>query len=123
MDAEGCGAVLDSAKHDLTGFGVLGLRTSISALLTTSRPAAFCLMQGVTFACVNAAAPGEEGGAGEGDAASGAAAAGAAAAGEPKLATFALRIKMGEVLDQFVAAVNAHKAGGAGGGKKAEVAA
>ena len=101
---------------------MLDVWTVPSALLTTSHPA-FCLLQGVTFACVNAAAPGEEGAAAEGDAAAGAAAAGAAAAGEPKLATFALRIKMGEVLDQFVAAVNAHKAGGAGGGKKAEVAA
>ena len=50
-----------------------------------------------------------------------AAAAAAGGAAEPHLSTFALRIKIGEVLDQFVAAVNAHKA--ASGGKKAEAAA
>lgn len=70
-------------------------------------------MQGVTFACVNAAAPGEDGGkaAEEGGAEGEGAAAGVA---QPHLATFALRIKAPEVLDAFVAAVNQHKAGGPG---------
>lgn len=70
-------------------------------------------LQGVTFACVNAAVPEGEGtGAAEDKAA-------AAPAAAPKLATFALRIKAPEVLDEFVAAVNAHKAGGSGGKKEA----
>lgn len=78
--------------------------------------------QGVTFACVNAAAAAEEGGK-PGEGGEGGEAAAAAAAAEPaattKLATFALRIKAPEVLEAFIAAVNAHKAGG----KKAEAAA
>lgn len=81
---------------------------------------------------MNAANPAEEGSSGEGQGAAAAAAAAAAPAAEssaaaPKLATFALRIKAPDVLDQFVAAVNAHKAGGkkeadgaaAGGGEAA----
>ena len=58
--------------------------------------------QGVTFACVNAALPGEEAKGGDES----------APAPAPHLATFALRIKAPELLDQFVAAVNEHKAGG-----------
>ena len=66
----------------------------------------------MTFACVNAAAPGEDAGkaAGEG----GTEGEGTSGASQPHLATFALRIKASEVLDAFVAAVNQHKAGGAG---------
>lgn len=83
-----------------------------------------CLLQGATFACVNAAVPAEEGAAGkkeEGDgAAREAAAAASATAAAPKLATFALRIKLPEVLDQFIAAVNAHKEGGKKVGEAAD---
>ncbi|PSC76436.1 nuclear pore complex NUP50A [Micractinium conductrix] len=84
--------------------------------------------KGATFACVNAAVPGDqgkkEGGAGgEAAVAGGEAAAGGDAdakpAAAPHLATFALRIKAPDVLDQFIAAVNAHKAGGKKGGEEA----
>lgn len=79
-------------------------------------------LQGVTFACVNAAAPAEEASKpAEGGAAGEGAAAAAAAAASPHLATFALRIKAPEVLEAFVAAVNQHKAGGSG--KAADAAA
>lgn len=69
--------------------------------------------QGVTFACINAAGPAEEAGKQDGAEGEAASAAGASAppAAAPKLATFALRIKAPDVLDQFVAEVNAHKAG------------
>ncbi|PRW58407.1 nuclear pore complex NUP50A-like isoform X1 [Chlorella sorokiniana] len=77
--------------------------------------------KGVTFACVNAAAPADEASKpAEGSAAAEGAAAAAAAAASPHLATFALRIKAPEVLEAFVAAVNQHKAGG---GKAADAAA
>lgn len=70
-------------------------------------------LQGVTFACINAAGPGEEtskeGTEGE---AAGPAGSSEPTAAAPKLATFALRIKPQDVLEQFVAAVNTHKAGG-----------
>lgn len=51
---------------------------------------------------MNAALPGEEAKGGDES----------APAPAPHLATFALRIKAPELLDQFVAAVNEHKAGG-----------
>ncbi len=80
----------------------------------THRLAALHAPQGVTFACINAAGPADETGkqeGGGGEAAGDAGAPAPAAAVAPKLATFALRIKAPDVLDQFVAAVNAHKAG------------
>lgn len=67
-------------------------------------------LQGATFACVNAVVPGDEAGAAKEDDAAAATVTGGDAASQ--LSTFALRIKLPEVLDQFVAAVNAHKAGG-----------
>lgn len=74
-----------------------------------------CTLQGVTFACINAAIPGEDAPLskvqGQGSEAAG-------EADASKLATFALRIKSPEALDQFVAAVNEHKAGA----KKVEAA-
>ena len=77
------------------------------------------VLQGVTFACINHASLPEEAAAPAPGAP--AAAAAPAPAAEPRLATFALRITQSpEALDQFVAAVNAHKAGGA---KKGEAAA
>lgn len=75
--------------------------------------------QGATFACINAAAveeaaapakEGKEEGEGEKAAEEGTAAG-------PKLATFAFRLKSSDALEQFVAAVNAHKATGASGGE------
>ncbi len=75
----------------------------------------------MTFACVNAATPGEEAGKPAEGSAAEEGAADAATAASPHLATFALRIKAPEVLDAFVAAVNQHKAGGSG--KAAEAAA
>ena len=82
----------------------------------TRTPRPTLLPQGVTFACVNAAAAGEAAG-GEGEAAGDKGEAGKEGAGgaAPGLATYALRIKGAEVLDAFVAAVNEHKTGG---GKK-----
>jgi len=91
--------------------------------------------QGVTFACVNAAKPADAGAADKadpprpaeaGDEARdapkepGAAKAGgeegkepkSVAADEPKLATFAFRVKERARLDEFIEAVEAHKAGG-----------
>ena len=69
----------------------------------------------MTFACINHASLPDEAAP-----APGAPGAAAASAAEPRLATFALRItKSPEALDQFVAAVIAHKAGGA---KKDEAA-
>lgn len=64
--------------------------------------------QGVTFACINAAAPGEDAPAGKGEGQRGEA---GGEADSSRLATFALRIKAPEALDHFVAAVNEHKAG------------
>ena len=95
-------------------------------------------MQGVTFACVNAAKPADAGAADKADPPRPAEAgdeardapkeAGASKAGEeegrpavePKLATFAFRVKERARLDEFIEAVEAHKAGG---DKAAEVAA
>lgn len=74
--------------------------------------------QGVTFACINAAVPGEEA-AGEGGEGGGA----APPAPAPRLATFALRIKAPEVLEAFIAAVEAHKAGGGKGKEEGGAAA
>ncbi len=70
-------------------------------------------MQGVTFACVNAAVVGEEEGAKDKDAAATAAAAESKDKEAGKLATYALRIKSPDVLQAFIEAANAHKAGGA----------
>lgn len=74
--------------------------------------------KGATFAVVNHAAAPEEAAAPAAAKEGGAGAAGEAAAPaapEPKLATYALRIKSPEVLDQFLSAMNAHKAGTKGG--------
>ena len=80
----------------------------------------------MTFACINAVAATDDGGGGgkKADDAGDADAAAAAAAACPegatsRLATYALRIKSPELLEQFLAAANTHKAGGArkaGGG-------
>lgn len=101
---------------------------SLPSLQPCPAPLLNAPLQGATFACVNAAVPGDqgkkEGGAGgEAAVAGGEAAAGGDAdakpAAAPHLATFALRIKAPDVLDQFIAAVNAHKAGGKKGGEEA----
>jgi hypothetical protein len=74
--------------------------------------------QGATFACINAAVTDEppvgakkDGKEGEGAGADEGSEQGAGAPAAPKLATFAFRVKTGELLDQFMAAVNAYKAG------------
>ena len=79
-------------------------------------------MQGVTFACINAAVAedasptkkaeeGKEGAAEEAPAPPKDATSAAAGPAAPKLATFAFRVKTTESLEQFVASVNAYKAG------------
>jgi hypothetical protein len=78
---------------------------------------AVCL-QGVTFACINAAAVVEDA-AGKKEEGGTDAVAPVDAAPAPKLATFALRIKQLDVLEQFIAAVNEHKVGGKKGDEEA----
>lgn len=62
------------------------------------------VVQGVTFACLNHLESGGEAGV-EDDKAAG------QGQGSLKMATYALRIKPQEVLEQFVAAVEGHKGG------------
>ena len=117
---ERCGAAGGAARCRVQG---LGRSPTDDPHMRCLQFAAASPLQGVTFACINAAAATEEAAGGKECEGGGEGGDVAAPAPSPRLATFALRIKAPEILEAFVAAVEAHKAGGGKGKEEGGAAA